>query len=345
MRIAIVGAGAIGGFLAARLAAAGSEVTLVARGAQLEALSRDGLTLIEKDGSETQRRLPIVERLGTAGPQDYVIVAVKAHQVAPLAAELAALPASTTILPMQNGVPWWYFQRHGGAHEGRPVQAVDPHGVLAAAVDPARIVGCVVYCAGALVAPGVVRHVEGERFPLGELDGAATARTEALSALFTAAGLKAPVLTDIRGEVWLKLWGNLAFNPLSALARATLDRICADPFTRGLAAAMMAEAQEIAARLGVTIRMSIDQRIAGAARVGSHKTSMLQDVEAGRTTELEALVGAVIELGRLTATPVPRIEAVYACMRLLEASACAGHPIPAAVATAALKQSLTVGGP
>jgi 2-dehydropantoate 2-reductase len=341
VHIAIVGAGAIGGFLAARLAANGCRVTLVARGAQLTALSRSGLTLIERDGSRASHRIPVVERLAAAGRQDYVMLAVKAHQVAPLAADLARLPPSTTIVPLQNGIPWWYFQRHGGPHEGRTVRAVDPHGQLAAAVDPARIVGCVVYPAGELVAPGVVRHVEGERFPLGELDGDTTARVQALSEAMAAAGLKAPVLPDIRAEIWLKLWGNLAFNPLSALTRATLDRICAEPRTRALAAEMMAEAEIVASRLGITFRISIERRIEGAARVGRHKTSMLVDVEAGRATEIDALLGSVIELARLTATPVPRLEAVYACMALLEASA--GDPA-AASRVAELISSLSSGG-
>jgi 2-dehydropantoate 2-reductase len=319
MRITIVGAGAIGGFLAARLAGS-AEVTLVARGATLAALTQSGLTLIERDGRETTHRLRVVDRLGAAGPQDYVLLPVKTNQVEPLADDIARLDPATPIVTMQNGIPWWYFQRHGGPHEGHVVRAVDPQGRIAASVDPRRIIGCVVYPACDLEAPGVIRHVEGERFPLGELDGQTTARVEALSAAFAAAGLKAPVLADIRSEMWLKLWGNLTFNPVSALSRATLDRICAEPLTRALAAGMMAEAQEVAARLGITFRLPIEKRIEGAARVGVHKTSMLVDVEAGRATEIEGLVGSVIELARLTGTPVPRIEAIYACTKLLEAS-------------------------
>jgi 2-dehydropantoate 2-reductase len=344
VRIAIVGAGAIGGFLAARLAASGCRVTLVARGAQLTALSQGGLTLIERDGRRATHRIPVVARLAAAGPQDYVMLAVKAHQVEPLAADLSSLPPDTTIVPVQNGIPWWYFQRHGGPHEARTVRAVDPHGQLAATVDPARIVGCVVYPAGELVAPGVVRHVQGERFPLGELDGAPTARVQALSEAMAASGLKSPVLDDIRAEIWLKLWGNLAFNPLSALTGATLDRICAEPRTRALAAAMMAEAEGVASRLGITFRVSIERRIEGAARIGRHKTSMLMDVEAGRATEIDAVLGSVIELARLTDTPVPRLEAVYACMALLEASARAGDPAGAAPRVAELISSLCAAG-
>ena len=317
--VCIVGAGAIGGYLAARLAQAGTQVTLVARGAQLNAIRSCGLTLIE-NGAETNHRLRAVGRAADAGPHDVVVLGVKAHQIAPIAAELPALlHAGTTVVPMQNGIPWWYFHGLAGPHEGRRVDAVDPGGAIAAAIPAQSVVGCVVYPACEIEAPGLIRHVEGNRFPLGELDGRVTPRIEALSALFVRAGLKAPVLEDIRSEIWLKLWGNLAFNPISALTRSTLDRICAEPGTRSLAAGMMQEAQQVAESLGARFRVSIERRIEGAAKVGAHRTSMLQDVEAGRQTEIEALVGAVIELARLTATPVPRIEAVYACTRLLAA--------------------------
>jgi len=331
-RVCIVGAGSIGGFVGARLASSGAEVTLVARGAHLAALRRDGLTLIERDGSARQHQLAALERAADAGPQDLLVLAMKAHQVEPIVPDLGSvLHDETVVLPMQNGIPWWYFQRHGGPHEGRRVQAVDPRGTIAAAIAPERIVGCVVYPACELVAPGVIRHVEGERFPLGELDGSASSRVQAIAALFEAAALKAPVLPDIRSEIWLKLWGNLTFNPVSALTRATLDRICGEPVTRSLATAMMREAQAVAGKLGIGFRVPLERRIEGAARVGAHKTSMLQDIEAGRATELEALVGSVLELARLTGTPAPYIEAVYACTRLLQASVC-GAP---AVAKAA----------
>jgi 2-dehydropantoate 2-reductase len=328
-RVCIVGAGSIGGFVGARLAPSGAEVTLIARGAHLAALQRDGLTLIERDGATHKHTLAVCERLSDAGKQDLVVLAMKAHQVEAILPELASvLHAESAIVPMQNGIPWWYFQRHGGAHEGRRVQAVDPRGAITAAIAPERLVGCVVYPACELVAPGVIRHVEGERFALGELDGAATARVNAIAELFQRAGLKAPVLADIRAEIWLKLWGNLCFNPISALTRATLERICGDATARSLAAAMMREAAAVAGKLGIGFRVSLERRIDGAARVGAHKTSMLQDIEAGRATELEALVGAVIELAQLTDTPVPHIEAVYACARLLQANVCAMNSIP-----------------
>jgi 2-dehydropantoate 2-reductase len=230
---------------------------------------------------------------------------------------------------MQNGIPFWYFQRGGGEHEGRCVRAVDPDGALAAGIDPARIIGCVVYPAGEIVEPGVIRHIEGNRLPLGEPDGAMSARAQRLSALLEGAGFKAPVLPDIRTEIWLKLWGNLTFNPISALTRSTLDRICAEPLTRALAAAMMTEAEAIAGKLGIRMRLPLERRIEGAAKVGKHKTSMLQDIEAGRTTEITALVGSVIELAHLTGVPAPNIEAIYACTRLLESTVCAAAPQPA----------------
>jgi 2-dehydropantoate 2-reductase len=319
MRICIVGAGSIGGFLGARLARAGAAVTLVARGAHLAALRERGLRLIEADGRTDDYRVAVAASLAEVGQQDVVALGMKAHQVEAIVADLPRLlDAGTTVLPLQNGIPWWYFQRHGGPHEGRRVSAVDPRGEIAAAIPADSILGCVVYPACDLPAPGVVRHVEGQRFPLGELDGATSVRAQALSELFAAAGLKAPVLADIRAEIWLKLWGNLCFNPISALTRSTLDRICGEPLTRSLAAAMMREAEAVAGALGISFRVSLEHRIEGAARVGSHKTSMLQDIEAGRATEIDALLGAVIELARLTGTPAPNMEAMYACIRLLE---------------------------
>jgi 2-dehydropantoate 2-reductase len=331
MKFCVVGAGSIGGYLVARLIGAGNEVTVIARGANLAAIKQRGLRLTSATGDEVARPALVTDKLSDAGRQDVVILAMKAHQVEPVVAELPALLGdSTVILPMQNGIPWWYFQGSGGEHEGRYIRAVDPSGAIATAIDPRRVIGCVVYPACEIVEPGVIRHIEGNRFPMGELDGAVTARVRRLSAMFDDAGLKAPVQEDIRAELWLKLWGNLTFNPISALTRATLDRICEDPNTRQLAVNMMTEAQAIAGKLGITFRVPLERRIAGAEKVGRHKTSMLQDIEAGRATEVEALVGSVIELAQLTATPVPHIEVVYACTRLLQRSVCA--PAPAATA-------------
>jgi 2-dehydropantoate 2-reductase len=247
-----------------------------------------------------------------------VILAVKANQVAPIARDLGALFHDDTVLvSMQNGSPWWYFQRHGGAHDGRHVEAVDPRGIIARTIDPRRIIGTVVYPAATIAAPGVIRHIEGTRFPLGELDGSTTARVTAVSELFASAGLKAPVLDDIRSEIWLKLWGNLSFNPISALSHATLSDICRFPLTRDVAKTMMLEAQAVAEALGARFRVPLEKRIAGAEKVGEHKTSMLQDVEAGRHVEIDALVGAIIELGALVGTPTPCIGTVYALVKLL----------------------------
>jgi 2-dehydropantoate 2-reductase len=318
MRIAIVGAGAIGGYVGVRLARAGHEVSFIARGANLEAIHRRGLRLLSSDGGEEVATVAASSRWSELGPQELVILAVKAHHVPEIAADVPALfAADTPVVTMQNGIPYWYFHEHGGALAGRHVESVDPAGTIGAHISPARVIGCVVYPAAELVAPGVVRHVEGDRLPLGELAGGTSARLERVSACFTGAGLKSPVLEDIRAEIWLKLWGNLTFNPISALSRATLADICQYPPTRELARCMMAEAQQVAETLGIRFRLTLEKRIAGAERVGHHKTSMLQDVEAGRAPEIEALVGSVVELGRLTGTPTPHIAAVYALMKLL----------------------------
>ncbi|MBE0619512.1 MAG: 2-dehydropantoate 2-reductase [Burkholderiales bacterium] len=319
MKYCVVGAGSIGGFVGAKLALAGENVTLVARGANLQAIRAHGMRVIMHDGTEhVARDVRAAATPAEAGAHDVVILGLKAHQVAPIAADIAALcHKDTVIIPMQNGIPWWYFQRHGGEFEGRIVTSVDPEGTIAAAVDPQRLIGCVVYPACELAAPGVVRHIEGDRFPLGELDGSSSERVNAIAATFVRAGLKSPILDNIRAEIWLKLWGNLTFNPISSLTHSTLVDICQFPLTRELAAAMMREAQAVANRLGITFRVTLDKRIAGAEKVGKHKTSMLQDVEGGRDPEIDALVGSVIEVGRIVGEPTPSIEAVYALVKLL----------------------------
>ena len=319
MKVAVVGAGAIGGYVGALLSAAGEDVTFIARGSNLEAIQRSGIKVVLGDGTEVHARDATAhERPSDAGPQDVVFLAVKAHQVTPIAPKLDHLCHETTsIVTMQNGIPWWYFQRLGGPYDGHPVKSADPDGSIARLIDPARIIGSVVYPAANLVAPGVVHVVEGKRFTLGELDGSETPRVQTISASMTKAGLKAPITTDIRSEIWLKLWGNLSFNPISALTGATLVDLVKFPLTRELCIAMMREAEQIANTLGVTFRVGIDRRIAGAEKVGAHKTSMLQDLEQGKPLELDALVGSVVELGRLTNTPTPHIDAVYACTSLL----------------------------
>jgi 2-dehydropantoate 2-reductase len=318
MTFAVVGAGSIGGYLGARLALAGEDVTFVARGANLAAIQKDGFKLIEEDGTERIAATVKAEPIDACGPHDVVLLAVKAHQVGALAKDLAGLIGpDTTLVTLQNGVPWWYFYKLPGPYEGRPVQAADPDGVIAQSIDSASIIGTVVYPASELVAPGVVKVIEGNRFTLGEPDGTKSPRIQALSEALTRAGFKAPISTDLRSEIWLKLWGNVVFNPVSALSHATLAGICGFEPTRALAAAMMAETQAVAEKLGVRIRISIDKRIAGAAAVGEHKTSMLQDVEAGRPLELAALMGSVVEMARLTETQTPHVDAVYAVASLL----------------------------
>ena len=323
MSIAIVGAGAIGGFLGVRLAHAGEDVTFIARGANLEAIRANGMRLIEEDGSEIHvKNLHATKSMAEAGVQDVVLLTVKAHQVGPIAADLHHLIGpETLVVTMQNGIPWWYFSGgHGGDLAGTHLESADPGGLIAQHLDPKHVIGSVVYPAAVLTDPGVVQVIEGHRFGLGELDGSMSPRVQALAQRLIKAGFRAPVTSDIRAEIWLKLWGNLSFNPISALAHATLVDICQFPETRALAADMMREAQEIAGKLGVTFKLGIEKRIAGAEKVGAHKTSMLQDVEAGRPIELEALVGSIIELGRLTDTPTPHIGTVYALMRLLSQS-------------------------
>lgn len=327
MKIAIVGAGAIGGYLGAKLALAGEEVTFIARNRNLAAIAADGFRLIDEDGREEHARSArAVQRMADAGPQDAVLLTVKAHQVKDLLPELRALfGPQTMVVSMINGVPWWYFQRLAGPYEGRGLESVDPGGVIAAAIEPERVIGSIVYPAAELVAPGVVRVIEGNRFTLGELDGSRSERIEALSRAMMGAGFKAPIARDIRSEIWVKLWGNLSFNPISALTHATLEEICRFPASRALVAGMMAEAQAVGEKLGVALKISIDQRIAGAEAVGAHKTSMLVDVEHGRAIELDALVGAVIELGRITATPTPTIVAIHAAAALLAQTLAARH--------------------
>jgi 2-dehydropantoate 2-reductase len=324
VKICIVGAGAIGGYLGVRLALTGHEVTLIARGPHLAAIQANGLKLLLEGGSEqVAANVRATDRIEQAGTHDAVILGMKAHAVAPVAPQLHHLCGPhTMIVTTQNGIPWWYFQKnHANALTrelaGRRLESVDPGGVIAANIAIERVIGCVVYPACEIAAPGVIRHIEGNRFPLAEIDGSESERVKQLAQAFRDAGFKSPVLSDIRSEIWLKLWGNLSFNPISALTHATLVDICQFLPTRDLAAKMMAEAQQIGEKLGIAFKVSLERRIAGAEGVGKHKTSMLQDVESARALEIEALVGSVVELGRLTSTPTPNIEAVYALVSLL----------------------------
>jgi 2-dehydropantoate 2-reductase len=322
MKFCIVGAGAIGGFVGAKLAAAGEEVTFIARWKNLDAIRTRGMHVTYTDGSVLEaKNVKATDSFAAVGHVDCVILALKAHQVEAVVNQLSPLLGpKTTIITMQNGIPFWYFVNHGGAHAGSRVESVDPRGVCLDGIEASRIIGCVVYPATELVAPGEIRHIEGDRFPLGELDGSSSNRVKDLSDIFAKAGLKAPVLDNIRNEIWLKLWGNLTFNPISALTHATLVDICEHPQGRALATRMMQEAQAVAEALGAGFRVPLEKRIEGAAKVGKHKTSMLQDVEAGRELEMDALIGAVVELGQRAGVATPTITAIYQATALLAAT-------------------------
>ena len=320
MKICVIGGGgAIGGYLAAKLARAGNQVTVVARGATLEAIQKNGLTLhMEDEPQPLVEAVKVVGKITEVETPDVVMLAVKAHQVEPIIDDLAKIMGPNTVLiPLQNGIPWWYFQKLAGQFHDLPIEAVDASGLIMKKINPQNIIGCVVYPATYTESPGVIRHVEGNRFPLGELDGTISERVNTISKMMTDAGFKSPILEDIRGEIWLKLWGNMTFNPISALTHEHLEGICQYPLTKDLARNMMAEAQAIAEKLGVVFRVDIERRISGAEKVGKHKTSMLQDLEAGNILEIDALLGSVIEMGRITDTPTPCLSTVFALTKLL----------------------------
>jgi 2-dehydropantoate 2-reductase len=326
MKIAIVGAGAIGGYLGVRLALAGNEVTFIARGENLKAIQAHGVRLIEQDGTQRQASQVKACTITQADQHDVVFLTMKSHQVAPIAQDLQALlHDATTVVTMQNGIPWWYFYSLDNIYKGTQLQSVDPEGVLWRSIGPQRIVGSVVYPAAELTEPGVVKVIEGNRFTLGEPSGEKSSRVVGLAQAMIDAGFKTPVSTDIRSELWVKLWGNLTFNPISALTHATLEDICQFAPTRQLASDMMREAQQVGQRLGVQFKISIDKRIAGAEAVGAHKTSMLQDIEQGKALEIQALLGSVIELGSITQVPTPTLNAVFALTQLLERSVLRAH--------------------
>jgi 2-dehydropantoate 2-reductase len=315
MRICIYGAGAIGGYMGALLSRAGAEVSFVARGEHLAAMRRHGVTLL-MDGAEHVARPRCTDDPAELGPQDLVIIALKAHSVPAVVPKMRPLIGNdTAFLTAVNGIPYWYFYAHGGDWQDSVVESVDPDGLQWRMLGPERAIGCVVYPATEVVAPGVIRHVYGNKLPIGEPDGTISPRLRNIAGILAAAGFDAPIRERIRDEIWLKLWGNLCFNPISALTCATLDVICADPGTRDVARAMMLEAKAIGERLGVQFRVDVERRIDGAGRVGAHKTSMLQDLERGRAMEIDALVTSVQELGRRVGIPTPTIDAVLALVR------------------------------
>jgi 2-dehydropantoate 2-reductase len=316
MKICIFGAGAIGGLMGAKLAAKGDvDVTFIARGPHLAAMRENGVKLIS-EGTEQIVHPRCVESAEEAGPQDYVLVTLKAHSLPSAAKQMQPLLGpDTAIVSAVNGIPWWYFHGLSGPYEGRIVQSVDPEGQVSALLPPSRAIGCIVYPAAEVTAPGVIDHSYGDRFSLGEPDGSRSPRAQALSEALIAAGFKAPVRPKIRDELWVKLWGNMAFNPISALTTATLDVLTADEGQRGVARAMMLEGQRVAEALGVRFAIDVDKRIAGAAEVGAHKTSMLQDLERGRPMEIEALLGAVVELADWVGEAAPISRSVLALVR------------------------------
>ncbi|MDC0114419.1 2-dehydropantoate 2-reductase [Planktomarina temperata] len=316
MKICIFGAGAIGGYMGAKLAAAGADVSLVARGPHLKAMQENGLRLIEETGISTVK-VTASDTASDLGPQDYVIVTLKAHSVPSVVPHMQPLINDhTTVVSGVNGVPWWYFHKISGALEGTRLQTADPGNAQWDGLGPDRVLGCVVYPAAEVVEPGVVKHIEGNRFSLGEPDGSKSNRALALSEALSASGLRAPIRPKIRDEIWIKLWGNLSFNPISVLTQSTLDVLCTDPGTREVARKMMLEAKTVAEKLGVKFPIDVDRRIQGGAAVGAHRTSMLQDLDQGRPMEIDALIGSVKELGLITQTPTPTIDTVLALTAL-----------------------------
>ncbi len=317
MKICIFGAGAIGGYVAAKLAQTDVDVSVVARGAHLAAIQENGLTLLEEERDPINVKVNASDNAEDFGPQDYVFVTLKAHSVPSVVGAMQPLISdTTTIVSGVNGIPWWYFHKLDGPYEGTRLKSVDPKNIQWDGLGPDRVLGCVVYPAAEVISPGLIKHVEGNRFSLGEPDGSKSERSTRLSAALASAKLRAPVRPRIRDEIWLKLWGNLSFNPISALTKATLDVLCADQGTRTVARQMMLEAQEIAETLGVKFPISVEKRIDGGAAVGAHRTSMWQDLELGRPMEIDALITSVQELGQLTGTQTPTIDSVASLIKL-----------------------------
>lgn len=320
MKIVVAGAGAIGGYLGAKLARAGADVVLFARGSHLQAMQERGLRVISPEG-DFDVKPAVTGELASIGPADVVFLGVKAHSLTGLAPALRSLfHHDTVVVSTQNGIPWWYFQGAGGELDGLSLERVDPGGVIARSIEPRRIVASLAYFSTDLAAPGVIHHVEGNRISLGEPSGERTERVKRLAEALIAAGLRAPATTRIRHEIWVKLLGNVAFNPISALTRGTLEAMVQDPEVARVVREVMGEAEAVAGKLGIELPISIEQRMAGAGKVGAHKTSMLQDLEAGRPLELEAVVGAVVELGERLDVAMPATRTVYALVKLLGAN-------------------------
>ena len=317
MKFLIVGAGAVGAYMGALMARAGYDVTLHARGAHLRAMQQNGVRVISAD-DDFHARPRIIGNLEEAGLMDVVFLCVKAHGLPELVPQLRpVLGPETTVVSTQNGIPWWYFQSDGGPLAGTHLEKVDPGGVVSAAIEARRVLGSLIYFSTEIMEPGVIKHNEGSRISLGEPDGSRSERCRQIAQALIASGLRAPVTTHLRNEIWVKILGNVAFNPISALTGATLVRMVRDPQVSEIIRGIMRETEALSTRLGIELPVSIEQRIAGAEKVGEHKTSMLQDLEAGRPLELEAIVGAVVELGERLEVSMPCTRTVYACTRLL----------------------------
>lgn len=331
MRFAVAGAGAIGGFIGAMLARSGEDVTLIARGAHLGVIRDHGLRIRGTIGN-FEVQLPATDNVESVGQVDVLLLTLKAHSLTEMAPRLASLIGpETSIVSAQNGIPWWYFYGVDGDWQGTRLESVDPGGVITGSLDPARVIGCIVYPSTRIFEPGVIEHIEGTRFSLGEPDGSKSERSRRIADAFIRAGLRCPIRSDIRHEMWVKLMGSVAFNPISALTRATLLQIVQSPHTRALATEIMTEAETVAKKLGIDIGITVEQRLAGVEKVGHHKTSMLQDVEAGRPLELEAIVGAIVELGDKMGLTIPFTRSVYACAKLLDKGIRESHRGPVEV--------------
>jgi 2-dehydropantoate 2-reductase len=318
VRFAIAGAGAIGGYIGARLAKAGADVVLFARGPHLRAMEERGLRVLSPDG-DFEVKPEVAGDLAAIGRADVIVLGVKAHALVTLAPTLRPLLGpETVVVSTQNGIPWWYFQRSSGEHDGLRLEKVDPGGVIAASIEPERVVGSLAYFSADVPEPGVIHHTEGNRISFGEPDGSRSERCRAIAGALIAAGFRCPITTRFRHEIWVKLLGNVAFNPISALTGGTLEELARHPEVSRVVREVMAETEAVAARLDIALPISIDQRMAGAEKVGAHKTSMLQDLEAGRPMEIEAVVGAVVELGERLGVAMPATRTVYACVKLLD---------------------------
>ena len=318
MRFVVVGAGAIGAYVGAALARGGADVTLVARGRHLAALREHGVRVLSPRGDFTAR-VEATDDLDVVSGADVVFVALKAYSLPGLAPRLgtALKPGAATIWA-QNGIPWWYFQSPPGPLAETVLESIDPDSVISRSIPRTSVIGTVVYCSAAIVEPGVIRHIEGTRFTLGEPDGAVTDRCSDIAQAFSAGGLKAPVETRLRDQIWLKLVGNVAFNPITALTRATLGELASLPEMVELLRVIFGECAAVAERLGIEFPVSLERRLEAGFAVGNHKTSMLQDLEAGKPLELDCMTGAIVELAARLDVPVPHTEAVHACLKLLD---------------------------